>query len=261
MVSVCLNHENISLVLSLDGRPEVNDVMRPLANGQGSYSYILPRFKALVESRGGQNYYVRGTYTNHNRDFCSDVLHLVNQGFDLVSVEPVVAGPESEYALKDEDVPELEAQYEELTRAWLKTYKNGKPFNFFHFNIDLDKGPCLPKRLSGCGAGHEYLAVSPEGDLYPCHQFVGMDEFKLGTVWSGIYHKDWGDKFKTAHVQNKETCRNCWARYHCSGGCHANAWQFNGSLLIPYELGCKLEKKRLECAIYLQVVQSRTNLD
>ncbi len=252
-VSDYLNSEGISLVLSLDGRPAVNDAMRPLKGGAGSYEHILPKLKKLVESRHGTNYYVRGTYTHANLDFSQDVLHMVEQGFREVSVEPVVADSREYYALHEEDLPVLEKEYEKLAQAWLNYRENGKGFNFFHFNIDLDHGPCLPKRLSGCGAGHEYLAVSPEGNLYPCHQFVGKEEFKVGNVQDGITEGSWGKKFKGAHVLNKEACRVCWARFYCSGGCHANAFNFNRDITIPYKLGCRLEKKRLECAVYLQV--------
>jgi uncharacterized protein len=248
-----LNQEEISLVLSLDGRQQVHDRMRPFSNNKGSYNHVLPAIKALVEERQGNNYYVRGTYTRFNLDFCRDVLHLVEEGFNQVSVEPVVASPEHDYALRDEDLPVLKEQYELLTKAWLAAYRQGQPFNFFHFNISLDKGPCLPKRLSGCGAGHEYLAVSPEGYLYPCHQFVGKEEFKLGSVKEGITNTSWGKRFQSAHVLNKAACRQCWARFFCSGGCHANAYNFNQDIFKPYGLGCELEKKRLECAIFLQV--------
>jgi uncharacterized protein len=227
--------------------------MRPLVNGEGSFAHIFPRIKSMVDSRHNSNYYLRGTYTRHNLDFCQDVLFMVNEGFREVSVEPVVTEATSPYALREEDYPILAAQYEELARAWLTYKEQGKPFNFFHFNVSLDKGPCLTKRLSGCGAGNEYLAVSPEGVLYPCHQFVGIEDFKLGTVEEGITQGAWMERFRQAHVLNKESCRNCWARYFCSGGCHANAYNTNQDILKPYELGCMLEKKRLECAIYLQV--------
>ena len=181
---------------------------------------------------------------------------MVEQGFSEVSVEPVVAEPHHDYALREEDLPELEKQYEELAEAWLQHRATNQPFNFFHFNVSLDKGPCLPKRLTGCGAGYEYLAVSPQGDLYPCHQFVGQLEFKIGDVYQGIVNREVGSQFREAHVLNKEACRSCWARFYCSGGCHANAHNFNKNILVPYELGCRLQMKRLECAIYLQVVSA-----
>lgn len=249
-----LNKEGISLVLSLDGRKEVHDRMRPYGDGSGSYDEILPRLKRVVQSRGQDNYFLRGTYTRYNLDFSRDVLHMVEEGFRLVSVEPVVAEPEQDYAIRLQDVGVLEEEYEKLARAWLKHRRAGDPFEFFHFNISLDRGPCLPKRLSGCGAGHEYLAVSPEGGLYPCHQFVGKREFKVGHVDTGIVNPSLGEQFRAAHVLNKEVCRSCWARFYCSGGCHANAFNYNGDITIPYEVGCCLEKKRLECAIYLQVM-------
>lgn len=256
-----LNKEEISLVLSLDGRPEVHDRMRPFTKGLGSYQHILPRIKALVDSRQDENYYLRGTYTSYNLDFAQDVLHMVDLGYTQVSVEPVVAEPGNDYALQEAHLPLLEEQYRQLARVWLRCREEGRPFNFFHFNISLDKGPCLPKRLSGCGAGHEYLAVSPEGDLYPCHQFVGKENFRMGSVWGGITDHTWGPVFKAAHVLNKETCRACWARFHCSGGCHANAYNFHGDITQPYELGCRLEKARLECALYLQVKSLPSDLE
>ena len=197
--------------------------------------------------------FIRGTYTHFNPDFCADVQHMLELGFDRISMEPVVASPDKDYAITEDDLPGLMAQYEKLADLWLDHHEKGRPFSFFHFNISLDKGPCLPKRLSGCGAGYEYLAVSPEGDLYPCHQFVGQEEFKIGTVVSGLQNHKLSKTFQTAHVLNKEACKKCWARFFCSGGCHANAFNFNKDILKPYQIGCELQKKRLECAIYLQV--------
>lgn len=252
-VTEFLNQHEIAVVLSLDGRQEVNDRMRTFVNGTGSYEVILPKIKNLVESRNNENYFVRGTFTNKNIDFAQDVKHLVDSGFSLVSVEPVVAEGDVDYAFTEADMPKLKEEYEKLTRIFLEYYQSDKAFSFFHFNLDLRKGPCLPKRLSGCGAGHEYLAVSPEGDLYPCHQFVGKEEFKIGSVWSGVENKLIGQQFQHAHVLNKPECMDCWARFLCSGGCHANAIDFTGSLTEPYKIACDLEKKRLECAIYLQV--------
>ncbi len=248
-----LNDEGIYMILSIDGRPEVHNYMRPFAGERESYSRVFQGIKKYVESQTANTYYVRGTYTHFNLDFCNDVLHLVEEGFDRLSMEPVVASPDNDYALKEEDLPTLKEQYEKLARAWLEYYKKGTPFEFFHYNVSLDKGPCIVKRLTGCGAGHEYLAVSPEGDLYPCHQFVGEKTFKMGTVFTGVTDDTWGKKFKAAHALNKEECKKCWARYFCSGGCHANAYHFSGNILEPYALGCELQKKRLECAIYLQV--------
>ncbi|KNZ69752.1 radical SAM protein [Thermincola ferriacetica] len=251
-----LNDNDIAVVLSLDGRPEVNDRMRLTPAGKGSYHTITHKIKEMVQSRHNENYYVRGTFTRFNLDFAADVLHLVDDlGFKHVSVEPVVAGAENDYAFREEDLPVLFAEYEKLTRSYLEHYSNRNEFNFFHFNLELEHGPCLPKRLSGCGAGHEYLAVTPEGDLYPCHQFVGRREYRLGTVFDGIFEdrRHIMKQFQQAHIYNKQKCRECWAKFFCSGGCHANAHAFNGTLLEPYDIGCQLEKKRVECAIYIQV--------
>jgi len=251
-----LNEHDIALVLSLDGRREINDLMRPCLDGAGSYDRILPRLRTAVEDRGGDNYYVRGTYTRHNRDFFQDVLHLTECGFDLVSVEPAVASEKADFALRPDDLPELFEQYEKLARYCHERHIAGKPLTFFHFNLDLDFGPCLPKRLQGCGAGSDYLAVTPEGDLYPCHQFVGQKEFIIGHVDSGIITREISERFRNCHILTKELCRTCWARFFCGGGCHANAWNHSQDLQKPYELGCALEKKRLECALWLKVKQS-----
>ena len=250
-----LNEKGISVVLSLDGRKTVNDQMRTYIDGSGCYDDIVMNISRFVKSRDNQNYYVRGTFTHENLDFTKDIMHMVELGFNEVSVEPVVAPEEEEYALKKEDIPTLQEEYGKLTRAYLEKYKKGNPFNFFHFNLDLSGGPCLPKRLSGCGAGHEYLAVSPEGKMYPCHQFVGKSEFLIGDVDNGIQNMSLMKEFQNAHVYNKEKCKNCWAKFYCSGGCHANAMAANEDLLVPYDIGCELEKKRLECAIYLQVAK------
>ena len=247
-----LNQNEISVVLSLDGRPEVNDKMRYYADGSGSYEDILPNLKSFIFSRDNQNYYLRGTYTRQNLDFSKDVLHMADLGFKELSVEPVVAPENADYAFREEDLSVLEEQYEQLTRAYLQRAANGTPFNFFHFNLDLNGGPCLPKRLSGCGAGHEYMAVSPEGDLYPCHQFVGKEEYKLGNVLEDGLKDSIIKTFQGAHVLNKDKCKSCWAKFFCSGGCHANAVGINNDLYQPYEIGCRLEKKRVECAIYIQ---------
>ena len=249
-----LNLHDVALVLSLDGRREVHDRMRPTAGGQGSYDIVLPHFKNTIESRNGENYYLRGTYTGYNKDFFNDVRHMVESGFRSVSVEPVVAQPGDAYALLQSDLPELFAQYEELARYYVECEKAGKPFLFFHFLLDLDRGPCLPKRLSGCGAGYAYMAVTPDGVLYPCHQFAGIPEFALGDVEYGVRKPEIGENFRESHVLAKEKCSACWARFYCSGGCHANAWNFNRNLKEPYAIGCELEKKRLECAIWIKAV-------
>lgn len=250
-----LLEHRVKLVLSIDGRPEINDYMRPTAGGQGSYRRIVPRYQQLVRSLSPADYYIRGTYTRHNLDFAEDVRHLHDLGFTSLSVEPVVASPEEDYAFRPEDLPRIEAEYDRLVDLYLERQAAGNPFDFFHFNVDLEQGPCLPKRLTGCGAGFEYLAVTPEGELYPCHQFVGREQYKLGDVWRGLVREEVSRQFRNAHIYNKEACRRCWARFLCSGGCHANADAHNGTLLQPYEVGCRLQKKRLECGIYLECVK------
>ncbi len=253
-----IKEHKILLVLSIDGRPEVNDFMRPMTGGQGSYQRIVPRFQRITESMDPKDYYVRGTFTHYNLDFAEDVKHLHDLGFTSLSVEPVVASENEAYALKPGDLPLIFSEYDRLVDLYLARKAEEKPFDFFHFNVDLEGGPCLPKRLTGCGAGFEYLAVTPEGDLYPCHQFVGRESYLLGDVWQGVVDKSISKKFMEAHIYNKESCKSCWARFLCSGGCHANADANHGSILEPYELGCQLQKKRLECAIYLYCV-NQTN--
>lgn len=246
-----LNDNNISLVLSLDGRREVHDNMRPHVDGRGSYDRILANIRKAVESRNGENYYLRGTFTAYNLDFAADVLAMADQGFKLLSVEPVVA-KDCDYALEEEHLPKLFQQYEELAIEYLNRKLAGDGFEFFHFNLDINNGPCVAKRLSGCGAGHEYFAVTPDGDLYPCHQFVGREKYKLGTVFDGVKSSELPTKFRQAHVLNKPECAGCWARFYCSGGCHANAELFSGDIYQPYKIGCELQKKRLECALMIQ---------
>ena len=255
-----LNQENIQLILSIDGRREVHDRMRPFAGGAGSYDKVLANMHKAVDSRQGANYCARGTYTAYNLDFAADVLALADEGFGRLSVEPVVA-KDAPYGLCEAQLPELFAQYDLLAAEYLRRHRDGNGFDFFHFNVDLENGPCLTKRLSGCGAGHEYYAVTPDGDLYPCHQFVGRDDFKVGTVFAGIDQPDLCDEFRQAHVLTKPECRRCWARFYCSGGCHANAEAFHGSIHQPYELGCELQKKRLECAIAVQIGLKRIAAD
>jgi uncharacterized protein len=246
-----LNDNKISLVLSLDGRKEVHDRMRPNIGGKGSYDQALKNFQKTVRSRNGQDYYLRGTFTAYNPDFTADVLDMADQGFDILSVEPVVAKDE-DYAFTDKDLPQLFAEYDKLTQVYLDRRREGNGFFFFHFNMDLSNGPCVAKRLSGCGAGHEYYAVASNGDMYPCHQFVGREKYLLGTIFEGVQKKDMPAYFRNSHVLNKEKCRDCWARFFCSGGCHANADLFNGDIRKPYEFGCELQKKRLECALMVQ---------
>lgn len=252
-----LNRENISVVLSLDGRPAVNDAMRlTVAGAGGSYDHIQPKISSFVESRNNENYFVRGTYTRNNLDFSRDVLHLADLGYKYISVEPVVGSPDDDWSLRERDLPVLFQEYEELVKQYVSRMREGRGFDFFHFNLDLNHGPCLPKRLSGCGAGYEYMAVTPEGDLFPCHQFVGKNKFKLGTVWDGIQNMAMVCEFRDAHIYNKNKCRDCWAKFHCGGGCHANAEFANSTITEPYYVGCELEKKRLECAIYVQVLKA-----
>jgi uncharacterized protein len=246
-----LNANQISLVLSLDGRKQVHDRMRPFANGEGSYERILPNIRHAIESRKDQNYYLRGTFTALNPDFSADVVSMADEGFSQLSVEPVVA-KDCDYAITEEQLPKLFAEYEKLAQIYLERKRQGKGFDFFHFNLDIQHGPCLAKRLSGCGAGHEYFAVTPEGDLYPCHQFVGREEFLLGNVFEGVKNRQLPEKFRQNHVLNKAECRECWARFYCSGGCHANAQLFNHDIEKPYHIGCELQKKRLECALMIQ---------
>lgn len=250
------NKEMSNLVLSIDGRKEIHDLMRPHRGGQGSYDEIVPRFQMAAQSRGQTNYYVRGTFTHHNTDFASDVLHLADLGFQQISVEPVVAPETEEYAITQEDVPKLLQEYDKLAQEIIRRRREGKGFNFFHFMIDLEGGPCVYKRLSGCGSGTEYLAVTPWGDLYPCHQFVGQEEFLLGNVEEGILRKDICDAFRECNVYAKEACKDCFARFYCSGGCAANAYNFTGNINGTYDIGCQLQRKRVECAIMIKAACS-----
>ncbi len=245
------NKEMSNVVLSLDGRPEVNNRMRPFRNGKGSYDLIVPKFQKFAESRKGQ-YYVRGTFTRHNLDFAEDVLHFADLGFDQMSIEPVVSPDTEEYAIRQEDLPQILAEYDKLAVEYIKRKKEGRGFNFFHFMIDLTQGPCVAKRLSGCGSGTEYLAVTPWGDFYPCHQFVGQEEFLLGNVDEGITNTAVRDEFKLCNVYAKEKCRDCFARFYCSGGCAANSYNFHGSITDAYDIGCEMQKKRIECAIMIK---------
>ena len=251
-----VNKEMGNMVLSIDGRKEVHDRMRPHRGGQGSYDEIVPKFKKAAESRGQMNYYVRGTYTHYNTDFAKDVLHLADLGFKQISVEPVVAPETEDYAIREEDLPQLLAQYDELAEEMIKRRKEGNGFNFFHFMIDLEGGPCVAKRLSGCGSGTEYLAVTPWGDLYPCHQFVGNEDFLMGNVDEGVLRTDIRDEFKQCNVYAKEKCKDCFAKFYCSGGCAANSYNFTGNVNGSYDIGCELQRKRIECAIIIKAALS-----
>lgn len=248
-----------NIVLSIDGRKEVNDKVRVRVDGSGCYDSILPKIKKMVEMRDrSKQYYVRGTFTRLNTDFSEDVIAMADLGFKEISIEPVVLPEEHELSLREEDLPVIFEQYDKLYKEMIKRHEEGKEFKFYHFNIDLKGGPCVYKRISGCGAGHEYVAVTPDGDIYPCHQFVGNEDFKLGNVYNNEFNNDISTEFKNAHIYNKPKCKDCWARFYCSGGCQANNYNFNGDMHIPYELGCKMQKKRIECAIALK---SKTMLD
>lgn len=246
------NKEMDNVVLSIDGRPEVNDRMRPFRKGKGSYDLIVPKYKKFADSRNQQKYYVRGTFTRHNLDFSKDVLHLADLGFEQISVEPVVALPEEAYSIRTEDIPVICEEYDKLAQEIIKREKAGKSFNFFHFMIDLTGGPCVYKRLSGCGSGTEYLAVTPWGDLYPCHQFVGEEDFLMGNVEEGIKTVDLQNEFKGCNVYAKDKCKDCFAKFYCSGGCAANAYKFHGSINDAYDIGCELQRKRVECAVMIK---------
>ena len=250
------NKEMSNVVLSIDGRKETNDYMRPSRNGKGSYDLILPKFKKLADSRNQMDYYVRGTFTRNNLDFSEDVKHLAELGFKQISVEPVVSLPEEDYSIREEDIPTIFNEYDKLATYMLEKEKEGNPFNFFHFMIDLSGGPCVAKRLSGCGSGTEYLAVTPKGDLYPCHQFVGQEEFLMGNVFEGIDNTNLVEEFKCSNVYSKEECKKCFAKFYCSGGCAANSYNFHGDINDTYDIGCTLQKKRVECAIMLQAALS-----
>ena len=247
-----VNKEMDNVVLSLDGRKEVNDRMRPFRNGKGSYDLIVPKFQKLADSRNQERYYVRGTFTRDNLDFSNDVLHFADLGFKQMSIEPVV-GPETDpYAIREEDLPVIMEEYDKLAKIMIEREKEGKGFNFFHFMIDLEGGPCVAKRLSGCGSGTEYLAVTPWGDLYPCHQFVGQEEFLIGNVDEGVKRPEIADDFRSCNVYSKEKCKNCFAKFYCSGGCMANAYNFHGTIHDTYEIGCEMQRKRVECAIMMK---------
>lgn len=248
-----LNETMENIVLSLDGREAVNDRMRKTINDQGSFEVIIDNIKEMAKLRGDRDHYIRGTYTHFNLDFSKDVKFLVDQGFKSISVEPVVAAPEFAYALTKDDLPLLKDEYDALARDYLKRGQEGPDYNFFHFNVELDQGPCAYKRLSGCGAGRDYVAVTPEGDIYPCHQFVGQEGFKMGDVNEGINNHQIKAMFDSANLLNKEECQSCWAKYFCGGGCHANAYNFNGTIMEPHSISCELEKRRVENAIMIAI--------
>lgn len=255
------NKEMGNVVLSVDGRREVHDHMRPFRNGKGSYDLVIPKFRKFAESRHQDKYYVRGTFTHYNLDFAKDVLSLADQGFKQISIEPVVAPPEEDYAIRREDLPVIMEQYDILAKEMIKREKEGRGFNFFHFMIDLTGGPCVYKRLSGCGSGGEYLAVTPWGDLYPCHQFVGNEQFLLGNVDEGVVRPDLVEEFKKVNVYSKPECASCFARFYCSGGCAANSYNFTGRINDVYEIGCAMQQKRTECALMIKAALADEDTD
>ena len=249
------NKEMSNVVLSLDGRKEIHDATRVDYAGKGSYDKIVPKFQKLVEARGGKGYYMRGTFTHRNPDFTKDVFHMADLGFTELSMEPVVCAPDDPMALTPEDLEIVKEQYEILAKEMLKRQKEGRPFTFYHYMIDLTQGPCIYKRISGCGSGTEYMAVTPWGDLYPCHQFVGEEKYKLGDIWNGVTNDALREEFRSCNAYARPECADCWAKLYCSGGCAANAYHATGSIAGVYRQGCELFKKRMECAIMLQVAE------
>ncbi|MEE1056878.1 MAG: thioether cross-link-forming SCIFF peptide maturase [Acutalibacteraceae bacterium] len=250
------NKEMHNVVLSLDGRKEIHDHLRVDYAGKGSYETIVPKFRRFVEKRGNRGYYMRGTYTHNNVDFTNDIFHMADMGFTELSMEPVVCSPDDPYALTQEDLPKIFEQYEILAKEMLKREKEGRPFTFYHYMIDLEHGPCIYKRVAGCGSGTEYMAVTPWGELFPCHQFVGDLKYSLGDVWNGVKNTEVQDKFRKCNVFARRECDNCWARLYCSGGCAANSYHATGDIIGIYEYGCELFRKRIECAIMLKVAQA-----
>jgi uncharacterized protein len=249
------NREMSNVVLSLDGRKEIHDLTRVDYAGNGSYDRIVPKFQKLVESRGGKGYYMRGTFTHANPDFTKDVFHMADLGFTELSMEPVVGPADDPSSLTPEDIEIVKEQYEILATEMIKRKKEGRPFTFYHYMIDLTDGPCIYKRISGCGSGTEYMAVTPWGDLYPCHQFVGEEGYKLGDIWNGVINDSIREDFRACNAYSREECKNCWAKLYCSGGCAANAFHASGSIRGIYEPGCELFRKRMECAIMIKVAE------
>ena len=250
------NKEMSNVVLSLDGRKEIHDRLRVDYQGKGSYDTIVPKFRRLVDSRNGKNYYMRGTFTHANPDFTKDIFHMSDLGFTELSMEPVVTGENDPAALTKEDIEIVKNQYELLAKDMLRRQKDGKPITFYHYMLDLTNGPCIYKRISGCGSGTEYMAVTPWGDLYPCHQFVGDEAYKLGDIWNGINNETLREEFRSCNAYARPECNDCWAKFYCSGGCAANAYHASGSIRGIYEPGCELFKKRIECAIMMRVAES-----
>ena len=258
VIDFCKEMGNV--VLSLDGRKSTNDAMRVSRNGKGSYDLIVDKFKKFADSRNQKDYYMRGTYTRNNLDFAKDIIHMADLGFKELSIEPVVSDPKEPYALREEDLPILKEQYQILADEMLRRYRNGKGFTFYHYMIDLDAGPCIVKRVSGCGVGTEYMAVTPTGELYPCHQFVGDEKFLLGDIWKGVTNKKVLEQFEECNVYSHKECKDCFAKLYCSGGCAANAYHTTGSVNGVYDFGCELHRKRIECAIMLKVAEAEEGL-
>ena len=254
------NKEMGNVVLSLDGRKETHDRLRITRKNTDSYDMIIDKFKKFAQSRNQKDYYMRGTYTHFNTDFSKDVIHMADEGFKELSIEPVVCDPSEDYALKDSDLPVLKEQYEILANEMLRRYRKGNGFTFYHYMIDLDAGPCIVKRVSGCGVGTEYMAVTPDGELYPCHQFVGDEKFLLGDIWNGVKNKNVLEQFENCNVYSHKECKDCFAKLYCSGGCAANAYHSTGSVSGVYEFGCELHRKRIECAVMLKVAEAEENL-
>ncbi len=248
-----INHQIDNIVISLDGRKQIHDAIRCDRSGKGTYDKIVPLAQQLIRKRCGKSYFIRGTFTAKNKDFLKDVLHLATLGFKEISVEPVVGFGE-ELFITEQDLPEILHEYETFALKYSNSLQKENPFRFYHFNLNLYNGPCIYKRIAACGAGFEYLAVSPEGDLYPCHQFVGQKEFSLGDIYKGITNNNLRNRFQSTNILTKEKCRDCWAKLFCSGGCHANAWYSNGTIATPNDIACTLQKKRIECALMIQVL-------
>ena len=250
-----INREMKNVVLSIDGRKEVHDYMRPLPNGKGTYDRIVENFKRFAKARGDKEYYVRGTYTKNNLDFSNDIMHLYELGFDQISVEPVMADPKEPYAITEGDLAKIFREYEILAAKITDILDSGKFINFFHFMIDLDQGPCAIKRLRGCGSGNEYICIAPDGDIYPCHQFVGIEKYHMGNIFDGTFDLDIKNEFASAHVYSKPECKKCWAKFYCSGGCNANNYTYAGDIHNAHKLSCQIQKKRLECAIMMRALR------
>lgn len=251
-----LNKEMYNVVLSLDGRKEVHDHLRKTVTGKGSYDYIVPKFQEFVEKRGDKEYYVRGTYTHNNVDFTNDIFHIADLGFDKLSMEPVICDPREPYALTEKDLPDIYNQYEILAKEMLKREEEGNGFTFYHYMLDLSEGPCIQKRISGCGSGIEYLAVTPWGELFPCHQFIGDNEYSMGNIWDGITQQETQCQFKESNCYSKPECQDCWAKLYCSGGCPANALHATGSINGIYDFSCDIFRKRVECSMMVKVAES-----